>query len=611
MNAVGAREPTLTDEQRCVATASSDQLTLVQAGAGTGKTHTLIARLAFLAEEAGLDPGDDLLVLSFSRAAVSEVRKRLASHPSSLPYVPIQTFDSFATSLLDEVDPDGAWTTAGYDARIRAADKLFDHDTSGLRDFLTVRHLLIDEAQDLVDDRARFVLSLLTFTGAAFTVFTDAAQAIYGFHSTSVGGADRQPDFAVRLAQLALARPVITLALTTQHRAGSPATTRVMALGAKLADPSADSQAIAHELHDLVETLPPVESLLSIKRLLDRATPRTTAVLCRTNAQALALAGELGDMGIACRMQRQAADRAIGSWLARAAQGIDAHLLSHARFVELTDGLSDLPPIPKEALWLCLRRMDPRSRTEIDLRRVAARLRCDDVPEEMNHVVPSNIVVSTIHRSKGLEFDRVVLAPMTLDDEDAAEANRVLYVGLSRARDEIFILPNVRPKDLRSDSRLGRVVRGGFARGRQPVSGIEITSFDTSTARPAGVDLDGDAVATQDYLQEHVRPGDPVSLILAARRRDPNDPPRYQAIHEGIPIAETSEHFGTVLASLLPAGGQRRWPTAIEGVRVQMVDTVAGDETIARNLGISRCGMWARARLQGVGQFSSHREGSQ
>lgn len=594
----------LTAEQQRIAFADPCQLTLVQAGAGSGKTHTLIARIAFLADEAGLDPGDDLLVLSFSRAAIGEVRRRLSSDQRSLPFVPIRTFDSFATSILDFVDPQGAWVNAGYDGRIRAATKLMNDDHLALHDFLRARHILIDEAQDLTGDRARFVVALLTLTGATFTVFTDAAQAIYGFSEESDTRAGEQLDLVHSLTEVAADRPIERLTLTTQHRAASPATSRVMALGTKLGDPSADAQTLADELLELTESMPPIDNLGMMKRLLLRSTDRTTAFLCRTNAQALVVADELHAMGIDYRVQRNADDRTLGRWLALVAGSVDGHSLSQQRFVDLARDLPDLPPLPTEALWLGLRRMDPRSRSDVDLRRIAARTRCGDIPEDLNHILPTSTVVSTIHRSKGLEFDRVVLVPYALQDEDPAESNRVLYVGLSRARDEVLVLRNLRPTRLRIDRRVGRVVEGGFGRGGS-VSGLEVTSLDTQTAVPAGsAGGAGSPVETQAYLQNQVRPGDSVTMRLANERRDQSHPPVYRVLHNDVLIAETSDYFGESLALLLRGPGARPWPPAIEGVRVQMVDTVAGDETVARSIGVSRTGLWARARIQGFGRFS-------
>ena len=591
----------LTEEQQSIVCAAADRLTLIQAGAGTGKTHTLVSRIAFLAEDSGLDPGDELLVLSFSRAAVSEVRKRLTSHPQSLPFVPVQTFDSFATGLLDSIDPDGSWVNGGYDDRIRAASALLEAKTEGLHEALSVRHILIDEAQDLVGLRARFVTSLLSFTGAAFTVFTDAAQAIYGFSST-----DRvEPtSFVECLVRVAGDRALDRRSLTIQQRAGSPTVARVMEFGSVLTDDTLDSGGIASGLSELVESLPPAPDLRSLTRLLRHRGDRITAILCRSNAQVLLIAEELAEMCIDYRLQRQAGDRAIGSWLARVAQRVDGHVLSRRVFDAAYAELSDGPGLTETELWLSLRRMDPRGKNEIDLRRVAARLRCGDLPEELNHVSPGNVVVSTIHRAKGLEFDRVVLVPATMD-EDQAEANRILYVGLSRARDEILVLHDYRPSGLRAEQRLGRVVEGGYAAGRRPVTGVEMSAEDTNSAEPAGASIDScDPVAIQSHLLGRVSPGDPVQLVLASPGRGVDAKPAYLVLHEDVPIGKTSATFGDALLFLRPTRGERRWPVSISGVRVQMIDTVAGDETIARSVGLSRSGLWARVRLQGLGRFS-------
>ena len=113
-------ETVLTDEQAKVADAPADARLLVTAGPGTGKTHVLVARLLSLIEQ-GVAPGDGILVLSFSRAAVGEIRRRVAAAGGDVRYVRARTFDSFATGLLAQLRPEGAWQAGSYDDRIRAA----------------------------------------------------------------------------------------------------------------------------------------------------------------------------------------------------------------------------------------------------------------------------------------------------------------------------------------------------------------------------------------------------------------------------------------------------------------------------------------------------------
>ncbi len=55
---------------------------LILAGAGTGKTRTLVCRLAYMAARAGIDPAR-LLAITFTAKAAEEMRSRLAA--MSLP----------------------------------------------------------------------------------------------------------------------------------------------------------------------------------------------------------------------------------------------------------------------------------------------------------------------------------------------------------------------------------------------------------------------------------------------------------------------------------------------------------------------------------------------
>ena len=55
----------LTSEQKKVVFARASAQLLVQAGPGTGKTHCLLKRLEFLAEQEGLEPGSEIFGAEF------------------------------------------------------------------------------------------------------------------------------------------------------------------------------------------------------------------------------------------------------------------------------------------------------------------------------------------------------------------------------------------------------------------------------------------------------------------------------------------------------------------------------------------------------------------
>lgn len=83
------------------AAARAEGPALVVAGPGTGKTATLVGRVAYLVGERHVPP-EKILALTFSNRAAGEMRERLTS--SGLPgeRMPVMTIHAFAASLLRE-----------------------------------------------------------------------------------------------------------------------------------------------------------------------------------------------------------------------------------------------------------------------------------------------------------------------------------------------------------------------------------------------------------------------------------------------------------------------------------------------------------------------------
>ena len=85
----------LTEEQaRAIAT--DEDVTLVLAGAGTGKTAVIIGKIAHLVRNQGVAP-ETVLALAFNRKAAIEIRERL---PADLKGAHVSTFHSFALRVI-------------------------------------------------------------------------------------------------------------------------------------------------------------------------------------------------------------------------------------------------------------------------------------------------------------------------------------------------------------------------------------------------------------------------------------------------------------------------------------------------------------------------------
>ena len=87
----------LTDEQ-AEAIATDEDVTLVLAGAGTGKTAVIVGKIAHLVRNQGVAP-ETVLTLAFNRKAALEIRERL---PEDLEGVNVSTFHSFGMKVIAE-----------------------------------------------------------------------------------------------------------------------------------------------------------------------------------------------------------------------------------------------------------------------------------------------------------------------------------------------------------------------------------------------------------------------------------------------------------------------------------------------------------------------------
>ena len=101
-------ETILTDEQRAVVDADLIGPRLVDAGAGTGKTFTLVQRAAALVRRGTLC-ADELLVVTFTKAAASEIADRLERElgPDDHRRPTCGTFHAIASDLLRAYAYDG------------------------------------------------------------------------------------------------------------------------------------------------------------------------------------------------------------------------------------------------------------------------------------------------------------------------------------------------------------------------------------------------------------------------------------------------------------------------------------------------------------------------
>lgn len=376
---------------------------IVAAGPGTGKTHTLAQRIAYLIDKKQIPPSH-ILAITFTRAAAQEMRQRL----SNLLWV--DTFHAVALKILkdngypfgpgiefDVVDDDKekqkiAGPSLSFDEILLYANKLLQEDsTTRERYQKRFQYLLVDEFQDT--GRGQYQL-MRYLAGSNVCVIGDSDQAIYSFNDDGFSPLEQfkkdypqhkffslSENYRCQATILEAAKQVIARnhaslprALEARLEKGFP-----LEIGA-YQGPRQEATAIAREIENLIGG----SSYFSIDSRWAQKEGETYAygfqdivVLYRFHAQARLIEGALAQAGI-----------------------------------------------PYETF----------GKDSKDLR--------DFINSEWAH--GEHVRLMTLHRAKGLEFPVVFIAGcdtgvLPWQEANIEEERRLFYVGLTRAKKRLFL----------------------------------------------------------------------------------------------------------------------------------------------------------------------------
>lgn len=188
-DAIKVEEDKLNDEQRKVYDTEVNQHINVMAGPGSGKTHTLTLRVARLVHHIGTNP-EEILVLAYNRAVVSELKDRLGKLFSDLGYgnlakrIKIFTFHGLAKKYcLNEVNgqPFDEWENI-------LLSQLENSPGHIMNQLAPLTHILVDEFQDINNIRIKLLNKLHELTNSHLFIIGDPNQSIYGYERIREGG---------------------------------------------------------------------------------------------------------------------------------------------------------------------------------------------------------------------------------------------------------------------------------------------------------------------------------------------------------------------------------------------------------------------------------------
>ncbi len=427
----------LSDIQSEIINDADSKYIVVAAGPGSGKTRVLVHKLAslLLLEDV---KHEQLLMVTFSRAAATEFKKRLVQLiGNAANYVEIKTFHSYCFDLLGKIGTLEGSTNVVKDA----AEMIRNGEVEQGK--ITKSVLVIDEAQDMDEHEFALIRALMTINDDMRVIATgDDDQNIYEFRGSN----------SEHLRALIEQYGATKYEMTENYRSKK----NIIALANAFAQTitnrmkSSPVEAVTEE-NGIVQithhTCPNMEEAL-VKKLIDTYKEGKACVLTNTNNDALRILGLLLKHGKRAR-------------LIQSLDGFRLYNLSEVRaFLNAIDRSLNSPVISDE-IWTnakkelfsnyhssaCIdnvRRLISDFETthltkyRTDLEEYINESNYEDFYDDGNAEV---IYVSTIHKSKGREFDHVyMMLKNYVGNTD--EERRALYVGITRAKRSLYIHTN-------------------------------------------------------------------------------------------------------------------------------------------------------------------------
>lgn len=424
----------LSEKQREIIDDNTSQYIVVTAGPGSGKTRVLVHKLAslLLLEDV---KHEQLLMVTFSRAAVTEFKQRLYELiGNAASFVEIKTFHSYCFDLLGRVgNLDNAENIVAD-----AAKMIKDGEVELGRITKTV--VVIDEAQDMDGNEYALIEALMERNEDMRVIAVgDDDQNIYGFR-----GSDSK-----YLRSFITEKNAVKYELVENYRSCKA----VVSLANAYAETITERMKVS-PIISMSETEGEVKLIRYNSRNIETAVVNdlianfdgnsTACVLTSTNMEAMRVMGLLNKNGQRAK-------------LIQSNDGFDIYNFAEIRYFLKMLEMKLTSPIISQEIWnetraelesaysrstalpMCLslladyeKSAERKYKSDLDLFIHESKL------EDFYHTENGTVFVSTIHKSKGREFDSVY---MLLDNvrADNDEERRKIYVGLTRAKSRLHI----------------------------------------------------------------------------------------------------------------------------------------------------------------------------
>lgn len=419
----------LSDTQRRIIDDKTSKYIVVAAGPGSGKTRVLVHKLAALLLMEDVKH-EQLLMLTFSRAAATEFKKRLIDLlGNAANFIDIKTFHSYCFDLLGKVG-----NIDSSDAIINTTvEKIKNNEVETSRMTKTV--LVIDEAQDMDDTEFALIKVLMEKNeGMRVIAVGDDDQNIYEWRGAK----------SSYLESFITEKQASKYELITNYRSKSnmvsfanqfakSITKRLKEIPIEANQTDNGQLKIVHYANDNLIT-PFIDDILST------GLSGTTCVLTHKNEDALTIAGILNRHGHPAKLIQDYDSFSLYNlaevryFLNELALQDDVFIMSDDTWNNAKRKLIDRYKLSSkfEICYSLIKDFEStntkkkyKSDFEVFIR--------ESKLEDFISANGETIYVSTFHKAKGKEFDNVFLLLENFDARED-EQKRQLYVAITRAK---------------------------------------------------------------------------------------------------------------------------------------------------------------------------------
>ena len=423
----------LTQTQSAIINDNESRFIVVPAGPGSGKTYVLVRKLAslILLEDV---KSEQLLMLTFSRAAAVEFKKRLRDLiGNAAEYVEIKTFHSYSFDILGRkgsVDDSGHIVADAVEGILRGRVE---------RSRITKSILVIDEAQDLGVQEFELVKELIRLNDDMRVIAVgDDDQNIYEFRGSDSGNMKSLiTDYGASVYDMMenFRSSEAVVSISNNYVKGMSNRLKSAPIICRRSDRGC-VRLIHHASLDYEQAI--------VNEILSGAPGGTVCVLTATNDDALVISALLNKSGRRARLIRSndgfyLRDLAEFRFFLDTIREFDAACLDNDTWtksaemvVEHFRGSECL-----EMFRNCLEAFNeecPGRKYISDFENFLLESRLEDFSKSRS----SEIIVSTIHKSKGCEYDNVYISLKGLGDITDKE-RRMIYVGMTRAKNNLSV----------------------------------------------------------------------------------------------------------------------------------------------------------------------------